>query len=465
MSQGLRVNLGLMGGVVLFALLTSVSQLAALATAFGLVVCAGTVHRLENLPKVILFAIVALVPLSYLHTQVTFGSFNSLTKLLFVPAFAVLILDWFVARRPIILGRQGFFVAVFGLLLVISSLSNGGNPHSLYFITRFFSMFLLFFLCANVIRRKSDLAMLLTVIVVASLVSAMSSLVPGASISFGSGGSYARSIGWSFDDPPTFGTNVLMALLVSVYFLFVTRKMWLRVVLLPVTAILALAIVQTYARGIFVVGMVSIGFLLFRIRHRSSLPVALAVAGLLAVCLLPLIPHTYWDRVSSLFNHFGFDATINRRLASLRIGYQLFTQNPFLGFGPGNFMMHYMAPEFRFDHTGIPSVCFNLYLSIAAQSGLLGLAAFGLILWETFREMRFVTRSYGERDSFLKQAVEVLEVIIVAFLIVSLYEPTDLHKYMWIVFGAVAAAGHIRREQLAALAARPAETTDDPALS
>jgi hypothetical protein len=129
-----------------------------------------------------------------------------------------------------------------------------------------------------------------------------------------------------------------------------------------------------------------------------------------------------------------------------------------LGFGPGNFLMQYMSPVFRFDGGAVPSVLFNLYLSIATQAGLLGLAAFAAVVWQAFRELRFVRRSVVETDHSLGHIAEVLEVVLVALLVVSLFEPTDLQKYLWIVFGAATAAGHIRRVQLAAAEAAPAET-------
>jgi O-antigen ligase len=228
-------------------------------------------------------------------------------------------------------------------------------------------------------------------------------------------------------------------------------------VLIPVIGALTLAIVQTYARGVSVVMALSAAFLLFKLRRRILIGWVLPAILLAALVLLPLVPEAYWNRMTTMVTQYDIDPTINRRVDSYRIGLQLFEQHLLLGLGPGNFMAQYMSPEFRFDRSGVPSVCFNLYLSIATQAGLLGLTAFGLILWSAFRNLRFVARSYGEADGFLKQAVEVLEIVLVALLLVSLFEPTDLQKYLWIVLGTAAAAGRIRRAQLEVPSAMPAE--------
>jgi hypothetical protein len=285
MPQGLLVNLGLMAAVAAFAVLVGSSQAAALATAGGLVLCAGACRRLENFPRLGLLIVVALVPLSYLGTRVAVGSLDSFTKLIFLPAFAVLLVEWALTRRPLALGRMSFFALLFGLALGLSYLANDHSPYARWFLMRFVSMLLLFFLCANALRSENDLKVLLGVIVVSCLASAVGALVtpPPAHVN-GVIGGVVRMTGWSVEDAPTFGTNVLVALLICLYTLFVTRKTWLRLVLIPAIGALLTAIVLTYARGISVVTVAAVAILMFKLRRRVSL------GRLLAVCVLPPAP-------------------------------------------------------------------------------------------------------------------------------------------------------------------------------
>jgi O-antigen ligase len=448
MSQGLLVNLALMAGMAAFAFLTTVSQTAALATAGGLVLCAGAIRRAEELPKLGLLIVTALVPLSYLGTRVALGSFNSLTKLVFLPALAVLLADRLLTRRSLVIGRVGLGATLFALALAGSYLINAATPYSLWFLSRFVGVLLLFFLTANALRSERDVAVLLAVIVAACALSAVGSIilpVQAAPNSFLHDGALERMTGWSTDDAPTFGANLLLALLICLYFAFVDRRPAVRLPLGAAAALLVMAIVRTYARGTTVAMALSVGFLLFKIRRRVSVPAILAALALAALCLAPLAPEAYWERMRTMFTQFGVDPTMTRRTDTYRIGLRLFREHSLLGLGPGNFMAAYMRPEFRFERGVVPSALFNLYLSVATQTGLLGLCAFGLIIGGAFSELRRAARSAVGEDGFLAQAAELLQVMLTALLIISLFEPTDLQKYLWIVLGAATAVGGLRR--------------------
>jgi O-antigen ligase len=312
---------------------------------------------------------------------------------------------------------------------------------------------LLFFLTANVLRGERDVAILLAVMAAACTISAVGSVilpVRAAPNSFMNNGMLERMTGWSTDDAPTFGANLLLALLICLYFAFVDRRPAVRLPLAAAAALLVMAIVHTYARGTTVAMALSIGFLLFKIRRRVSVPAILAALAVMAICLAPLAPEAYWERMRTMYTQFTVDSTITRRIDTYRIGLQLFREHLLFGLGPGNFMAAYMQPEFRFERGVVPSALFNLYLSIATQTGLLGLCAFGLMVGSAFRELRRAAHSAVDGDGFLTQAAELLQVMLTALLLISLFEPTDLQKYLWIVLGAAAALGGLRRAASAA---------------
>jgi O-antigen ligase len=261
-----------------------------------------------------------------------------------------------------------------------------------------------------------------------------------------------RMTGWSTDDAPTFGASLLLALLICLYFAFVDRRSAVRLPLAAAAAVLVMAIVHTYARGTTVAMVLSVGFLVFMVRRRVSVPAVLTALALLALCLAPLAPDAYWERMRTMYTQFSVDSTITRRTDTYRIGLQLFREHWLFGLGPGNFVAAYMEPGFRFERGIIPSALFNLYLSIGTQTGLLGLCAFGLMVGSAFGELRRAARSAVAGDDFLAQAAELLQVMLAAMLLISFFEPTDLQKYLWIVLGAAAALGGLRRAGSAAAA-------------
>jgi O-antigen ligase len=451
MSQGLVLNVALMVAAAAFAVATSAMPAATMAAAGGLLLCAGAARRFEELPKFGLLAVTALVPLSYLGTRVALGTLNSLTKLVFLPALAVLLADRLLTRRPLVLGRIELGAALFALTLAVSYLLNEATPYSFLFLARFAGVLLLFFLTANALRSERDLQWLLGVIAGSCLLSAAGALVASTPAHVnGMIGGVIRMTGWSWEDAPTFGTNLLVALLICLYGLLSTRRNALRLALIPAVGFLLMGIVLTYARGVSVATAVAVAYLLFRVRRRIS---GLGVLGGLVVaaaCGALLIPDAYWDRMTTMFTQSATDPTMNRRWDSYRIGLHLFQDHWLFGLGPGNFLAQYMSPEFRFDRSAVPSVLFNLYLSVATQAGLLGLLALAAMVWFVFGELRFVRRSFTDAEAPLRQIAEVLEIVLVALLLISMFEPTDLQKYIWIAFGAAAAAGHIRRAELAA---------------
>jgi hypothetical protein len=70
--------------------------------------------------------------------------------------------------------------------------------------------------------------------------------------------------------------------------------------------------------------------------------------------------------------------------------------------------------------------------------------------------LRFVATSYRkdgdetETDAFLGQAAEATEIVLVALLLISFFEPTDLQKYLWVFIGVASSLAAIRRGQFAA---------------
>lgn len=450
MDKGLSMNLGVILAVTVAFVAVGGSGVAMVALAAAVTVFLWVGRRIEILPKAGLLAIVALVPLGYLGTMVSFGMLNSFTKLVFIPAFAVLFGEWALCRRPLVLGgRQGLWVMGFGATFLLSYLASAHTVHSALFLSRLVGMLLLFVLTANVMRSDHDLALLLAVMAVACGLSAAGSVfmpVMAAPNPVMNNGAVVRMTGWSANDAPTFGSDLLISLLTCLYFAIVTRRRWLRVVLAAAVVGFLIGIVYTYARGVSLVMVLSAGYLLFRLRRRLSWT-GVAVAGAAVLCLAPFLPEAYWDRMGTALTQFSSDATIGRRLDTWRIGWKLFEQSPLLGFGPGNFIVQYMSPEFRFDRAGVPSVCFNLFLSVATQAGLMGLVALGGVLLLAFRNLRRLSDSFGTEESLLKHIAELLNIALVTLLMMSLFEPTDFQKTLWIVLGAIVAAAHIRRQQ------------------
>jgi hypothetical protein len=76
-----------------------------------------------------------------------------------------------------------------------------------------------------------------------------------------------------------------------------------------------------------------------------------------------------------------------------------------------------------------------------------GAAALGGVLVLAFRNLSRLSDSFGAEESLLKHIAGLLNIALVALLMMSLFEPTDFQKTLWIVLGAIVAAARIRRQQ------------------
>jgi O-antigen ligase len=184
------------------------------------------------------------------------------------------------------------------------------------------------------------------------------------------------------------------------------------------------------------------------------------ITALVAIVLaLPLLPPGYVDRLTTLGQIGTVDATtdvsIRARTAETTAGIEMFLDHPVTGVGIGNYKDHY--PEYARDQ-GIDArrkarEPHNLYLEIAAETGLPGIAAFVFLIGGTFAAVVAGRRRFaaaGLQDE--AGASYAVGVALVGYLITSLFLHMDFARLFWLITGvALALPGIASREA----AARP----------
>lgn len=190
----------------------------------------------------------------------------------------------------------------------------------------------------------------------------------------------------------------------------------------------------------------AVGFRLLRLRH-----VAAAVAA--ATCLLLVMPH-YAERVWSIgevaVRSLGVgpaglrnaDGAARGRITEMQAAGLLFLDHPLLGAGPG------LAPLYYGEYAGVTGGkvrsgtrrSHNLFLQLAAETGLVGLAAFGLVLGVAFRDLERARRRLERSDRGGWALVCGLELSLVVSLASSLFLHAAYIRYFWLLLGLSAAA-------------------------
>jgi len=136
--------------------------------------------------------------------------------------------------------------------------------------------------------------------------------------------------------------------------------------------------------------------LYYMAKKTPAIVVAVALAGCLA---LPAMPSSFWERMDSIVNA-DEDASGSRaaRIRLIEQGMEVFLDNPVTGIGAGQFQ-NYNAPgmteKWRVTH--------NVWLQVAADLGVFGLAIFAFLVLRgytsNFSALRMLRASRGARNA------------------------------------------------------------------
>lgn len=216
------------------------------------------------------------------------------------------------------------------------------------------------------------------------------------------------------------------------------------------TILIAGGVAFTFSRGAIVALVLAVPFALaFRmvqIRH-----VVLSIAA--AACLLVAMPH-YAERVFSIgdvaMKGLGLssgglrntDGAARGRMTEMKSAALVFLDHPILGAGPG------LAPRYYDDNAGVVGGkvrqgerrSHNLFLQLAAETGIVGLAAFGLVIAIAFQGLDRARRRLERSERELWGIVCGLEVALIISLATSLFLHAAYIRYFWVLLGLSVAA-------------------------
>lgn len=224
-----------------------------------------------------------------------------------------------------------------------------------------------------------------------------------------------------------------------------------------VTLAITIATVLTYSRGGYltlvavVLALAVAGF----VRWRWLLVAALAVA-----VALPLLPDSYAQRAGSIVDVVGSvlsgdggeetasaDTSIEGRRSEVLAGLYMFSEHPLIGVGARNYPEYYqeyarpLGIERRTDRSA-----HSLYVEIAAETGLLGLAAFGGLMASLFLWARrvWMTRS---QPAELRDLARVLAVALFGYLLASIFLHAAYPRFLWMIVAAILATADVAYER------------------
>lgn len=235
------------------------------------------------------------------------------------------------------------------------------------------------------------------------------------------------------------------------------RRPALRLAAALTLVVVLLSILFTFSRGGFIALTVVLVLCLWRpareLRRPGLLP-ALLLAGLV---LLPLALPAYRQRLAAIPAALGQsesaaidEPSIRGRLSEWTAGLQMFRDHPLAGAGLANYPAHYLeySSQLGLDSRREQRSPHSLYLEVAAETGLLGLAAFAALLLALAGGLAHARRAFlrAGRPS-AAGLVAALAIGLLGYLVASLFLHAAYPRFFWIL-AAIAFAAPI-------IAARP----------
>lgn len=141
------------------------------------------------------------------------------------------------------------------------------------------------------------------------------------------------------------------------------------------------------------------------------------------------------------------DAAIRGRATEMLAALHAFMDHPLLGVGPGQYFAVYSVEyqqnlPTKYRDLQTPRRAHNLYLEIAAETGILGLLCFLWIMVTLARQLRWARKYWAERDPERADLATGFLLALGAYLLTGLFLHLAFERYLWLLLGLAGAAMH-----------------------
>lgn len=248
---------------------------------------------------------------------------------------------------------------------------------------------------------------------------------------------------------------MLMLVPLGMFRLWGERRLTLRVLAGVCTALIAVGAALAFSRGA-AVGFVLMLMIMVFMRYIKLYQVLIIAVGL--YLLLLALPQ-YSQRLISLegfVSMFSDDASASdavgssdgatlSRLTEMGAAGLVFLDHPLIGVGPGTFPNYYQQYS---EIVGLRTQnedrqAHNLYLSIAAETGIAGLICFLMVLYITLVNLARARKRWQQADPELSNMATAYMLSIVTYLTTGLFLHFAFIRYFWLVVALAAAVLHI----------------------
>jgi O-antigen ligase len=227
-----------------------------------------------------------------------------------------------------------------------------------------------------------------------------------------------------------------------------TLKPFAKLIIWISMPILFLGLALTLSRKGLIVFGVTMLFLFFQAarERRFILP---ALSMILILLLMLILPYAFYERAGSIVDVIQKqEDTWGLRISLWKVGLRMIADHPVRGVGPGNFIIAFpryargvMVTQQLAPHSS--------YISVASETGLVGLGLFLLIHVIALRHAqssRAAARTTANRE--LDHLALAVQTVILVALLTGVSAHLEYTKYVWIFFGLAIAVRRMGEEEL-----------------
>ena len=242
-------------------------------------------------------------------------------------------------------------------------------------------------------------------------------------------------------DPNFFAQIMLVLVPIALDRFIHEKKRWIKVLAGYALAISILTIVVTFSRGAFVAMVMMLGLMFL---YRPPKPAALVGLVLFGLLLLPFVPSSYTNRIMTLVDFLPgignptAEVSFRGRTSEVIVAWLMFVDNPILGVGVDHYPLNYQqySRQLGLDPRTEERAAHNLYLEVASERGLLGLAAFGIIMLELFRGLYYSWNTFRDKEMHDEAAMIAAYTFgLIGYLFAAMFIHDAYPRYLWMFIG------------------------------
>lgn len=252
-------------------------------------------------------------------------------------------------------------------------------------------------------------------------------------------------------DPNFFAQMLIPAVAIGLLLAHSAASVREKVAAFGSVGVVTAAVVMTYSRG----GALALGVVLaLWVLGQGVSARRLAVgAGAIALLVL-LLPADFAIRLTT-FRQFlpgsgdvlRLDSSFEQRRVLATTAWHMFLDRPLTGVGAGNYAVHYRpyteatgSVVLEYEEFDQPHYPHNLYLEIAAETGLPGLIVFAAVLVTCFIYLRRARLAFdGAADRSSASLATGVQLALIGYLVSSLFLHGHYPRSLWLLFGFCAA--------------------------